>query len=91
MVTQVALAPKLDTAASVELRKALIAAKDDDVVFDASAVEMVGAMCLELLMSAGVLWPKAGHSVSLENPSPQMTDDLGRFGLTPDTLLEYAS
>ncbi len=91
MVTQVALAPKLDTAASADLRKALVAAKDDDVVLDASAVEMVGALCLELLMSAGVLWPKAGHTISIENTSPQMTDDLGRFGLTPDTLLEYAS
>jgi chemotaxis protein CheX len=79
----------MDTAASVELRAKLFAAKDDDIVFDAAAVEMLGARCLELLMSAGVLWKLADRIVSIENVSPQMIDDLGRFGLTPETLLEY--
>ncbi|MEM6388047.1 MAG: STAS domain-containing protein [Pseudomonadota bacterium] len=91
MVKQVTLSPKLDTAATAELRKNLLSAKDEDLVLDASSVEMIGGACLELLLSAGVLWKKAGHSITLENPSDQMADDLGRFGLTPDTLLEYAA
>ncbi len=91
MVTRVVLAPKLDTAASAELCKSLQAAKDDDLILEAGAVEMIGALCLELLLSAGVLWTQAGHSISLENPSQPMSDDLGHFGLTPDTLLEYAA
>ncbi|MGR3511896.1 MAG: STAS domain-containing protein [Paracoccaceae bacterium] len=91
MVKQVSLAPKLDTAASAELRKTLIAAVGDDVVLDATAVEMVGAACLELLLSAGAIWARSDHTITLENASSQMADDLGRFGLTPDSLLEYAA
>ncbi len=91
MAKMVTLVPKLDTAASVALRDEILAAVDEDLVFDGTVVEQVGGLCLELLMSAGTLWPKAGHSVSLENPSMQMVDDLKRFGLTPDTLLESAA
>lgn len=91
MVTRVPLASKLDTAATAELRKSLVAVRDDDVVLDAAAVEMIGAACLELLMSAGALWRKADRSITLENVSPQVTEDLGRFGLTPETILEYAA
>jgi anti-anti-sigma regulatory factor len=81
----------MDTAASVELRAKLVAAANEDIVFDGAAVEMIGAQCLELLMSCGVIWNKADRSISIENVSPQMLDDLSRFGLTPDTLLEYAA
>ncbi len=91
MVKRVPLAPKLDTATSSELRDTLLAAKDEDIVLEADKVEMLGAACLELLMSASVLWRKAGHSITLEKVSPQMTDDLGRFGLTPETFLEFAA
>lgn len=91
MVKRVPLPPKMDTAASGELCRKLVEARDEDVVLDATAVEMIGAQCLEVLMSAGVLWKKADRAISIENVSPQMLDDLGRFGLTPDTLLEYAA
>ncbi|MEL7151570.1 MAG: STAS domain-containing protein [Pseudomonadota bacterium] len=91
MVKKVSLAPKLDTAASADLRKALVDAQGDDLVLDASAVEMIGGQCLELLLTASVLWQQAGHSLTLENTSEQMTDDLSRFGITPDGLMEYAA
>ena len=90
MVIRVPLAAKLDTAASAELRDRLISAKNDDIVLEAGAVEMLGGACAELLLSAGVLWRKTGHAITLENVSPQMADDLGRFGLSPETLLEFA-
>ncbi len=91
MVKRVALAPKLDTAAAEGLRRSLLDSAKDDIVLDASAVEMIGALCLETLMSAGAIWKQAGRTITLENPSEQLTDDLGRFGLSPDTLLEYAA
>ena len=46
MVTRVVLAPKLDTAASAELCKSLQAAKDDDLILEAGAVEMIGAAAM---------------------------------------------
>lgn len=91
MVKQVSLAPKLDTAASADLLKSLADAQGEDLVLDAAAVEMIGGSCLEILLSAGAIWAAAGHAISLENASPQMTDDLGRFGLNPESLLEYAA
>lgn len=91
MVKRVALGRKLDTAASSALRDELLTAADSDIVLDGAEVEQLGALCLEVILSVVALWPKSGHSVSLENPSSQMVDDLGRFGLTPDTLLECAA
>jgi len=91
MAKTVSLAPKLDTAATASLREEVLAATDEDLVFDGANVEQLGGLSLELLMSVGALWKKAGKSVALENASPQMIDDLKRYGLTPDTLLEFAA
>ena len=91
MAKKVSLSAKLDTAASALLRDEFLTHENEDLVLDGSAVEQLGGQCLELIMSVGVLWAKAGHKVTLEAPSPQMVDDLKRFGLTPDTLLESAA
>ena len=82
MTKQVALETKLDSAAVEKLRADLLAVQDNDVVLDGSGVEQVGGLCLELMMSVRHLWGAAGHAVTLENPSEQMLDDLGHFGLT---------
>lgn len=91
MAKRVTLVSKLDTAAATALRDEIRAAVGGDLIFDGADVEQIGGLCLELLMSTGTLWPKAGHTASLENPSFQMVDDLNRLGLTPDTLLESAA
>ncbi len=91
MVKRVALASKLDTAAATELRKSLIEAQGEDIVLEGAEVKMIGALCVEALMSVAAVWKSAGQSVTIEDPSPEMIDDLGRLGLTPDTLLEYAA
>lgn len=85
------LAAKLDTNATTELRDALVAAQDEDVVVDGGAVQMIGGACVELLLSAAAVWRAAGHGFCLENPSSQMLDDLGTLGLTPDSFLENAA
>lgn len=91
MVKRVALASKLDTAAAPELRKSLIEMQDEDLVLDGSEVKMIGALCVETLMSVAAVWNNGGHSVTIEDASPEMIEDLGRLGLTPDTLLENAA
>ncbi len=91
MVKRVALAPKLDTAAAAELRNSLVDAQGDDIVLDGSAVEMIGALCIETLMSVAAIWSASGRSVTIEAASPQMIDDLSRLGLSTETLLEYAA
>ncbi|MEO0946443.1 MAG: STAS domain-containing protein [Pseudomonadota bacterium] len=89
MAKQISLASKLDTASTAALRDEVLSAQEQDLVFDASQVEQIGGLTLELLISVGTLWRKAGHSVTLNNPSEKLVDDLKRLGLTPDTLLEF--
>lgn len=84
MAKQVTLDAKLDSAVAPDLGRRLIAAKDEDVALDGSQVEQLGALCLEVLMSARHLWSAAGHAFTLQAPSDRMVDDLARFGLTPE-------
>lgn len=91
MSKRVILAPKLDTGVATALRDELMEAVDDDMVLVGSAVEHLGALCLELILTAATLCQRAGHSVTIEAPSAQMIENLGRFGLTPDLLLESAA
>ena len=86
MATDIVLDAKLDSAAAEPLKATLLKHQTDDISFDASAVEQLGGLCLEILMSAKYLWPVAGKSVRIAAPSPQMVEDLERFGLTPDDL-----
>ncbi|MCV6594627.1 MAG: STAS domain-containing protein [Silicimonas sp.] len=82
MATRIVLKEKLDSASVEELREALLAAKDDDIALDGSAVEQLGGLSLELLMAARHLWGQAGKSLTLDTPSVQLIEDLGRFGLS---------
>ncbi|NNE79650.1 MAG: STAS domain-containing protein [Silicimonas sp.] len=75
---------KLDTAAADKLRDAIVSAETDDIVADGAGVAVLGALCLELLMSARVLWTQNGKSFVLENPSEPLVENLVRFGVTPD-------
>ncbi len=86
MTTQVVLTAKLDSAAAKALRDQILMAKDDDVLLDGTNVEYLGGLCLELLMSAKYLWEKAGKAFAIENPSPNLVENLGRFGLPQDTF-----
>jgi len=91
MAKRVILGPKLDTAASTNLRDELLRAEGEDIVLDGAHVDMLGASCLEVLLGAVELWRRDGHSVTLENPSPQLVENLGRFGLSPDLIVEGAT
>ena len=82
MAKQLVLDTKLDSAAADGLHATLLASQEDDIVLDGSGVEQLGGMCLELIMAARHIWGEAGKSVTLENASPHMIDDLRHFGLT---------
>lgn len=90
MVKKIALVPKLDTSAEPQLRRTLVKAQGSDIVIDGSSVEMIGARCVETLLSAASIWSASDLGFTIVNASPQMTEDLGRFGLAPNSLLECA-
>ncbi len=88
MAKTVGLAAKLDTAAAMALRDELAKAQGADLVLDGSQVELLGGLCLELLLSACAHWRRSGHDVTFENVSQNMINDLSHYGLSPEKLLE---
>ena len=81
MAKRVILSAKLDSAAVGDLREKLMGSVGDDVVLDGSGVEMLGGLCLELLLGARHLWAAGGKSLSIAPSSAELDDNLARFGL----------
>ena len=63
------LASVLDLRAAAPLWSALSAARGQALCVDASAVERVGGLCLQLLLGAQAQWRAEGVSFKIENPS----------------------
>ena len=82
MAKRLVLETKLDSAAAETLQNTFLASKDENIELDGSQVEQLGAMCLELLMSARHIWGASGKTVTLQNASPHLVDDLRHYGLT---------
>ena len=86
MVKRLILKERLDSAAADPLRGEIAALDGADIALDASHVEFLGGLCLELLMCARQVWDSAGNTFGIEAPSETFTDNLSRFGLTADAL-----
>ena len=91
MAKRVMLPDKLDTAFAPMLRNELADAQTEDVVLDAAQVQHLGGLCLEVILSAAAIWKRAGLTLQIENATAQLTEDLSHFGLTPETLVEFAA
>ena len=86
MVRHLSLDARLDSTAAGGLRNELAEAAGGDVSLDAGAVEILGGLCLELLLCARSVWNAAGHTITIENPSAAFVENLSRFGLAPGDL-----
>ncbi|MEO9824445.1 MAG: STAS domain-containing protein [Paracoccaceae bacterium] len=86
MANRLVLNAKLDTSNAVPLRDELVAAHGQDLVLDASAVEHIGGLCAEVLMSVRHLWRQNDTSITIENASSQLIDNLARMGLSLDDI-----
>jgi anti-anti-sigma regulatory factor len=82
MAKRLVLNAKLDTSSARHLRDELIEAHGDSLVLDGSQVELLGGLCTEVLMSARHLWQQKNDSLTVENASIAMVDQLGRMGLS---------
>lgn len=86
MASQLKLERRLDTAHAEELAGSLKGLQGQDIAIDASDVDLLGAQCLELLLSTVSLAQVAGQSVSLVSPSDDFVANLAHFGLAPGDL-----
>ena len=86
MVNRLILGKRLDSAAALQLRDDLAGFEGRTLTLDASKVDLLGGLCLELLLVARQIWTRAGHTFSVENPSQGFTEHLARLGLLPEDL-----
>lgn len=71
------LSPILDLSAAGPLWFDLCAVRGQAVALDASAVERIGGLCLQVLLAAKAQWQADGVEFSIDNPSQSFLDGLG--------------
>ena len=82
----ISLPDRLDTSAAPTVHATLAQHAGSDIQLDFKAVEMLGALCLQLLLNLRHHWQAAGQSVMLANMSPEISKALADFGTNPAAL-----
>lgn len=85
-----ALSPKgkLDLTAASDLHAAFVAHAGGDVVLDLSNVSQMGALCVQVCVSAAKTLQGQGHHLEIVNTPDAVLAQMGSMGLTPETLAE---
>jgi chemotaxis protein CheX len=82
------LAEALDLVAAKPLAQLLLERRGASIVIDASAVQRVGAQCVQVLLSAASTWTADGHSLAIVNRSPGFVEGLELLGIPGDAFIE---
>ena len=77
---QVILPAVLDLQHAEPLRAELLGLRGQSVVIDGSAVERLGGLCLQVLISAQHSWAADGQAMSLDRVSEAFADQWNMFG-----------
>lgn len=72
----------LDLKAAAALRQDFLARKGRPVEVDASAVQRLGGLCLQVILAARASWAADDQPFAIINPSPRFDEDLTLFGAT---------
>jgi chemotaxis protein CheX len=78
--TVVGLPPILDLKAASQLRDEFCAAKGGPLDVDASKVQRLGGLCLQVLLSAQRSWAVDGKPFRVVDPSPDFLEGIRCFG-----------
>ena len=68
-----------------------MAARGAPVDIDASGVQRLGGLCLQVLLSAEATWATDGHDFVISAASPAVAEGarrLGALALTPRTIIQ---
>ena len=90
MTNTVTLDAKLDLSAASELMTALKAQDDEEVVLDFQDVTHLGALCLQVLLSAAKTTLAQGRTLSFVNISDRVVDQMRVMGMTPEAIAKGA-
>jgi chemotaxis protein CheX len=78
---QIPLPAGLDTAGASALAARLLEVRGRPLTLDASGVERVGALGLQVLLSARLTWTRDGETLDITDPSPAFLAALGLAGV----------
>lgn len=81
-MAKILLRETLDVKAAAPLLSELLQAQGASVEIDASQVNMVGAQCLQIILSAQMTWERDGVSFIVSKPSDLFLKSLEIAGLT---------
>lgn len=84
-----ALPPVIDTASAAALKSGLLDHRGQDLAVDASAVQRIGGLGLQVLLSASRLWSAEGRAFAFTNPSDPFNEMLRLTGAA--SLPEFAA
>lgn len=77
----------LDLAAATPLAKTLLERRGQPIVIDGTAVNQLGAQCVQVLLSAKKTWSADGVPLSFVNCAPRMIEDLQHLGINSAALI----
>ncbi len=75
-----ALPPVMDLTAAAPLAAEFMAHRGTPLMIDGSAVERLGAQCLQVLLAARNAWAADGQGFSIESPSDALAETLAALG-----------
>ena len=81
VIEDLALPSRLDSSAAASLLNALLARRGQPLQLDASRVELVGALALEVVIAAGRQWDSDGQPLWIKGPSDRFTSACDALGL----------
>ena len=85
-MTVLPLDPKLDLTKVAALTDTIRSHKGSDLVIDATEVTHLGALGLQVLVSAAKSWRDSGHSLMISPRSEAFDEALGLYGVSLDDL-----
>lgn len=91
MTARLDLPERLDTEAAGALKDELLTHIGHDLDLDASAVDHLGAMCLQVLVAASKTWDRDQHKLSILNVGDVLKEQLSLFGFSENTLVGGAA
>ena len=80
MSLSLTLSPVLDLRAAAPLRASLLEKRGEAMDIDASSVERLGGLCLQVLLSAQRAWAEDGLPFSISSPSDAFREAARLFG-----------
>ncbi len=72
----------MDLKAATSLAQRILGFQGRALTLDASRVERIGGLCLQVLLSARLSWKVDRVPLSIVNPSPIFSESLELFGAT---------